>query len=354
MRFGKRLLPLLLAVVILQVLFRFGLPFVWGGFPGFWSFENQLDIAQRISVNSILALGMTLTILIGGIDLSVGAVVALVGTTTVYLLGLGAPQAQSLWQLAMAVAAGLGVAGLFGTFHGVCAATTRMPPFIITLATMWIARGAALRFNEGRPMPIPDHQTAFLLLGNGRMRDLLPGFLYEPLKASNDAGSKIGMFLYQNVAGIPIPVLVMTAIFIVAAVLLHRTRFGQHLYAIGGNREAARYTGIPLVRREVAVYVICSLLAGVAGMIHTSQLYSAQPASGQGFELDAIAAAVVGGTSFSGGVGTMGGTLIGAIIIGILDKGLNQAGVHYSFQYMVKGLVILVAVYIDVRRQGKK
>jgi ribose transport system permease protein len=157
------------------------------------------------------------------------------------------------------------------------------------------------------------------------------------------------------VAGtVPIPVVVMGVLFLLAAVLLHRTRFGQHLYAIGGNREAARYTGIPLARREVGVYVICSLLTGVAGMIHASQLYSAEPASGVGFELNAIAAAVVGGTSFTGGIGTMGGTLIGAIIIGILDKGLNQAGVHYSFQYMVKGLVILAAVYLDVRRQAKR
>jgi ribose transport system permease protein len=322
---GKRLLPLLLAVVVLQLLFRFGFPGVWGGLPRFWGFENQLDIAQQISVNAILAFGMTLTILIGGIDLSVGALVALVGTTTVCVLGFGDPQAQSAWQLVVAVSAGLGVAALFGTFNGVCAATTRMPPFIITLATMWVARGAALRFNEGRPTHVPDQETVFLALGNGRV-----------------AGT------------VPIPVVVMGVLFAVAAVLLHRTRFGQHLYAIGGNREAARYTGIPLVRREVAVYVICSLLTGVAGMIHASQLYSAEPASGVGFELNAIAAAVVGGTSFTGGIGTMGGTLIGAIIIGILDKGLNQAGVHYSFQYMVKGLVILTAVYLDVRRRGKR
>lgn len=325
MRVGKRLLPLLAAVVILQVLFRFGLPGVWTGIPRFWDFENQLDIAQQISVNAILAFGMTLTILIGGIDLSVGAVVALVGTTAVYFLGLGGAEAQSVLTLLIAVAAGLGVAAVFGAFNGLCAATTRMPPFIITLATMWVARGAALRFNEGRPMHVPEQQTLFLALGNGRV-----------------AGT------------VPIPVVVMGVLFVLTAVLLHRTRFGQHLYAMGGNREAARYTGIPLVRREVAVYVLCSLLTGVAGMIHASQLYSAEPASGVGFELNAIAAAVVGGTSFTGGIGTMGGTLIGAIIIGILDKGLNQAGVHYSFQYMVKGLVILAAVYLDVRRQSKR
>jgi ribose transport system permease protein len=171
-------------------------------------------------------------------------------------------------------------------------------------------------------MHIPDHQSLFLALGNGRLFGV-----------------------------VPIPVIVMLAVFVFAAVLLHRTRFGQHLYAIGGNREAARFTGIPIVRNEILVYVICSFMAGLAGMIHTSQLYSADPASGRGFELDAIAAAVVGGTSFTGGRGTMYGTLIGAVIIGILNKGLNQDGVHYSWQSIIKGLVILAAVYLDVRRR---
>ena len=143
----------------------------------------------------------------------------------------------------------------------------------------------------------------------------------------------------------------MLLLFAAMAVLLHRTRFGQYAFAIGGNREAARFTGVPLVRVEILVYTICSLLTGAAGMIHASQLYSAEPGSGVGFELDAIAAAVVGGTSFTGGRGTMIGTLIGAVIIGILNKGLNQSGVHFSLQYIVKGLVILAAVYLDVRRR---
>ena len=143
----------------------------------------------------------------------------------------------------------------------------------------------------------------------------------------------------------------MLGAFAFTALLLHRTRLGQRLYAIGGNREAAKYTGIPIERNEIAVYVLCSLFAGLAGIIHSSQLYSAEPSSGQGFELNAIAAVVVGGTSFTGGIGSMPGTLIGGIIIGILDKGLNQAGVHFSLQYVVKGLVILAAVYLDVRRR---
>ncbi len=304
---SRQVLPLLAAIVVLLGLFR-----IW--VPQFLGLENIIDLAQQISVNAILAYGMTLVILIGGIDLSVGAVVALIGTVTVAVLAKAG--------LAIALMAGFGVAALFGAINGLCAARTRMPAFIITLATMLVARGVALRFNEGRPLAVPDSETVFLALGNAR----LFGFL-------------------------PVPVLLMIAAFAVTAVLLHRTRFGQHLYAIGGNREAARFTGIPLARNEVVVYMICSLLAGLAGIIHASQLYSAEPASGQGFELNAIAAVVVGGTSFTGGIGTMRGTLIGAIIIGILDKGLNQAGVHFSLQYIVKGVVVLAAVYLDVRRR---
>ena len=307
MKHVRKLLPLLFAILALLVIFRLCV-------PRFLNPDNLLDLAQQICVNAILAYGMTLIILIGGIDLSVGAVVAVVGTVTVAIL----LQAG----LVAGLLAGLATAMLFGVINGVCAAKTRMPPFIITLATMLIARGAALRFNEGRPLPVPDTQTFFLALGNARLFGVLP-----------------------------VQVLLMLAAFAGTAVLLHRTRFGQHLYAIGGNREAARFTGIPIVRNEIIVYVIGALLAGLAGIIHASQLYSAEPASGQGFELNAIAAVVVGGTSFTGGIGTMPGTLVGAIIIGILDKGLNQAGVHFSLQYIVKGLVIMGAVYLDVRRR---
>ena len=303
----RRLLPLIGAALTLLIGFRF---FV----PGFLDSQNLVDLAQQISVNAILAFGMTLVILIGGIDLSVGAVVALIGTVTVAVLARGG--------LAAGLFAGFAMAALFGTVNGFCAARTRMPPFIITLATMLVARGVALRFNEGRPLAVPDSERLFLALGNARLFGLLP-----------------------------VPVGLMLAAFAFTAVLLHRTRFGQHLYAIGGNREAARFTGIPLVRNEVIVYVICSMLAGLAGMVHASQLYSAEPASGQGFELNAIAAVVVGGTSFTGGIGTIRGTLIGAIIIGLLDKGLKQAGMQFKLQYIVKGLVVLAAVYLDVRRR---
>jgi ribose transport system permease protein len=306
----KQLTPLLVAIVMLMATFR-----IW--VPQFLALDNLVDLAQQISVNAILAFGMTLVILIGGIDLSVGAVVAFIGTLTVWQLPrLG---------LAGAVAAGLAAATAIGMANGICAARTGLPPFIITLATMSVARGAAFQFNEGRPIPVPASQKAFLALGSFRVFGI-----------------------------VPVPILVMGAAFLVTAVLLHRTRFGQHLYAIGGNREAAHYTGISLARNEVAVYAACSLLAGVAGMIHASQLYTGEPSSGQGFELLAIAAVVVGGTSFTGGIGTIPGTFLGAIIIGILNKGLNQAGVHFSLQEIAKGLVILGAVYLDVLRRSRR
>jgi ribose transport system permease protein len=265
---------------------------------------------------------MTLTILIGGIDLSVGRVTALTGTVTVYWLARNGDAPESAVELATALIVGLGAAAIVGSVNGTLAAKSRMPPFIITLAMLMVTRGLALSFNEARPIPVPRPEAAFLAIGNYQILDL-----------------------------VPIPVVVMLAVFFAMVVILHATRFGQHLYAIGGNREAARFAGIATERHEIIVYVLCSTLAGVAGIIQASQLNAAVPAAGEGLELNAIAAAVVGGTSFTGGVGTMHGTLLGAIIIGILNKGLNQAGVHFSLQYLVKGLVILAAVYLDVWRR---
>jgi ribose transport system permease protein len=299
---------LLGAIFVLLAFFAFWVP---GG--RFLTTENLLDLAQQISVNAIIAFGMTLVILIGGIDLSVGAVVALVGVVTVTFLAHG---------LVAGVAMGLLTAAFVGLGNGLLAARTRMPPFIITLGMMLVVRGAAFRFNEGRPLPAPRDAQTFFALGTDR----LGGWL-------------------------PTPVVFMAVVFAITAVLLHRTRFGQHLYAIGGNRDAARFTGIPLGRNEAAVYLLAACCAGVAGVIQASQLFSGEPSSGQGFELNAIAAVVVGGTSFTGGVGSIPGTLLGAIIIGILDKGLNQAGVHFSLQSIVKGLVILGAVFVDARRR---
>jgi ribose transport system permease protein len=321
MRPTKQIVPLLLAIIVLQVLFRFGIPALgWKAAPQLWTLENQINIAEQISINAILAFGMTLTIIIGGIDLSVGAIVALAGTTTVYALGVH--ESQDAVRVALAVSLGLGVAGLFGAVNGLFASRTKMPPFIITLGTMLIAQGIARRFNAGQPIGVPDSETFFLGMGSYRV---------------------FGM--------VPVPVLVMLLLFGLTALPLARFRFGRYAYAIGGNQEAARMSGIPVPRIQVITYLACSLLAGGAGMIHASALRAAEPASGEGFELSAIAAAVVGGTSFTGGRGTLIGTLIGAVIIGTLSKGLNFAGAHYSLQYIIKGAVILAAVYVDVSRR---
>lgn len=315
----RRLLPLIVATAALLLLFGWRV-------PNFLDADNLLDLAQQISVNAILAYGMTLVILIGGIDLSVGALLALAGTTTAFCMVRTANADGTItglgWPLPAAVSAGLGVGLAFGLFHGGVRAWRGLPPFIITLSTMLIARGLALRFNESKPLAIPDSQAIFLQLGNGRIAEWLP-----------------------------VPVIVMLSLYAIMAALLHFTVFGRHLYAIGDSRLAALYSGIRVGRCEVLVYALAGVLTATAGLIHTSQLYSAEPASGQGFELNAIAAAVVGGSSLSGGRGTMTGTLLGAIIIGILDKGLNQAGVHFSLQYVIKGAVILSAVLLDKRKQ---
>lgn len=312
----QRLIPLVLAIGLLLAYFR------WRVGPSFLTEENLIDLAQQVTVNAILALGITFTILIGGIDLAVGSTLALSGTVAVYLLtSVGGSAGGNLRALACIVA-GLGVAATVGLINGLFASRTRMPAFIITLAMMLVARGTALGFNQARPMNVPVEENLFIALGNHR----------------------IGGFL-------PVPVVVLAVVFAVVSLLLHSTRFGQHLYAVGGNRQAARYTGLPIARLELSVYMLSSILAGIGGMIQTSQLYMASPTSGEGYELNAIAAAVVGGTSFQGGVATTYGTLLGAIIFGILAKGLNQEGVHFSQQYVVKGLVILAAVYMDVRRQ---
>jgi ribose/xylose/arabinose/galactoside ABC-type transport system permease subunit len=192
-----------------------------------------------------------------------------------------------------------------------------MPAFIITLATMQMERGAALRFNEGRPMAIPERYDFFLKLGNHRIGDVLP-----------------------------VPVLVMLVLFALAAVLLHRTRFGQQVYAIGGNREAARFTGIPIARVEMLVYVVCSVFAGIAGLINTAQLYSAEPASGVGFELNAIAAAVVGGCSLTGGVGTVPGTVLGTIFLRVVIDAISKVIKTEAeiYEGLIVGVVVVLAV----------
>ncbi|WP_378956114.1 ABC transporter permease [Pelosinus sp. sgz500959] len=278
----------------------------------FFTVDNLLNVARQISINAIISVGMTLVILTGGIDLSVGSIVALTGSITAGLLVGG----QAIFP---AIFMGMLVGALLGLFNGLLITRAEIPPFIATLGTMTVARGLTLVYTEGRP--ITGMEEVFRFLGGGYL------------------------------AGIPVPVIVMVLIFALTYIMLKKTRLGRYIYAIGGNEEAARLSGINTKKILLCVYVLGGLLAGVSGIIMASRLNSAQPTAGISFELDAIAAVVLGGTSLSGGVGTIGGTLIGAFIIGVLDNGLNLLNVSSFYQQIAKGLVILLAVFLDKKRR---
>lgn len=278
----------------------------------FLTVNNLLNVARQISINAIISVGMTLVILTGGIDLSVGSIVALTGSVTAGLLVGG--QA-----IVPAILIGMVVGAVLGLCNGLLITRAEIPPFIATLGTMTVARGLTLVYTDGRP--ITGMEEAFRFLGGG------------------------------YIAGIPVPVVMMVVIFAMAYVMLKKTRLGRYIYAIGGNEEAARLSGINTKKILLSVYVLGGLLAGISGIVMASRLNSAQPTAGASFELDAIAAVVLGGTSLSGGVGTIGGTLIGALIIGILDNGLNLLNVSSFYQQIAKGLVILLAVFLDKKRR---
>ena len=275
--------------------------------------DNLLNVTRQVSINAVISVGMTLVILTGGIDLSVGSILAFAGSITAGLLSGG----QSLIP---AIIVGVVAGAFIGMINGALITRAGIPPFIATLGTMTAARGFTLVYTDGRP--ITGMEEAFRFLGGG------------------------------YIAGIPVPVIIMAVIFLLAHIMLTRTKFGRYVYAIGGNEEAARLSGIGTKKILLSVYTLAGLLAGFSGVIMASRLNSAQPTAGAGFELDAIAAVVLGGTSLSGGVGTVGGTLIGAMIIGVLDNGLNLLNVSSFYQQVAKGVVILLAVYVDKKRKG--
>jgi ribose transport system permease protein len=292
---------MLLGLILLSMLFA-------SISPQFLTASNALNILRQISINAIIALGMTFVILTGGIDLSVGSVVAASGCATVIVLTQGAP----LWA---GVLVGLAVGVVLGLINGVLIARAGLPPFIVTLAMLTIARGLAYVYTDGRPTIYDD--PAFSEIGNG------------------------------YIGPVPVPVVITLVWFIVCAILLYRTRFGRHVYAIGGNREAARFSGIKIPQVITLVYVISGFSAALSGIILASRMSSGQPIAGQGFELDAIAAIVLGGTSLAGGKGKLSGTIIGALVIGVLNNGLNLIQVSFYYQLIIKGLVIVSAVYLD-------
>lgn len=276
----------------------------------FLTARNLLNIARQVSINAIIAAGMTFVILTAGIDLSVGSVLAFSGAIIAGLLAAGRP-------LLLCLGAGLLLGALLGVINGLIVTRGGVQPFIATLAMLTIARGATLVYTDGRPITgLPD---AFVWLGAG------------------------------DIGPIPVPVLIMGAVFLGAYVVLTQTVLGRYVYAIGGNEEAARLSGVNVTFYKTLAYVISGALAAVSGIILTARLNSAQPTAGGGYELDAIAAVVLGGTTLAGGEGSIAGTLLGAFIIGVLNNGLNLLNVSSFYQQVVKGVVILLAVLLDRR-----
>ncbi len=277
--------------------------------------KNMFNILRQNASNLFLATGMTMVIILGGIDLSVGSVIALSGVVAAgCVVNFGLPEAVGF-------AAAILVGALVGLFNGFIICKTDIPPFIVTLASMNITKGIALVLTGGAPIRCMTDAFKF------------PGAGY--------------------VGPVPTPVILMIIIFIIAAMLINKTQFGRHIYAVGGNVQAAKFSGISVEKVKFIVYAYTGVMAGIAGVVIASRLYSGQPTAGDGAEMDAIASVVVGGTSMSGGSGRIGGTLIGVLIIGVLNNGLNLMGVDSNFQYIVKGLVILLAVYVDFLRNKK-
>ncbi len=289
---------------------------LWILSPHFLTVSNLLNVAQQTSINAIIAVGMTFVIITAGIDLSVGSLLAFSGVVLASTLHAGIP-------LPFAILVGLGTGLVCGLVNGLLITLGRLPPFISTLGMMSVARGAALLYTHGRP--ISGFSESFRFLATG------------------------------EVFHMPAPVAIMVGVYTIAHFLLNSTKLGRYTYAIGGNEEAAILSGVNVRFYKTAVYGLCGALSGLAAIILTARLNSAQPIAGIMYELDAIAATVIGGTSLMGGEGTVLGTLIGALIMGVLRNGLNLLGVSSYIQQIVIGSVIILAVLMDVglKKQSK-
>lgn len=283
--------------------------------PSFRGLGNIENIVQQISVNGILAIGMTLVIITAGIDLSVGSVLALCAVVaTSFAKANDAGQAYHALIVPLAMGVGTGLA--CGIVNGVLIAKRRLAPFIVTLGMMTVAKGLALVYAHGRPEI--DLSTAYDAIGDGLAG---PG----------------GIVMAVTLAGI---------------FILHFTRFGRYVYAVGGNELAAKVSGVNTDRVLIGVYAIAGALAGVAGIVESSRVMSGSPSAGEGYELNAIAAVVIGGTSLSGGIGSMAGTIVGVLIIGVMNNGLDLLQVSSYWQQVVKGAIIVCAVLLDKKSRN--
>lgn len=298
----------LIGLVIVMAVF-------WILSPYFLTVSNLMNIAEQTSINAMIAVGMTFVIITAGIDLSVGSIVAFSGVVLAGAMHAEVPEP-------LAVLVGLLIGSMCGLVNGLLISYGRLPPFIATLGMMSVARGAALFYTEGRPLSGFSPEFRFLATG--------------------------------EVLGIPAPVVIMIVIYVVAHFVLNRTKLGRYTYAIGGNEEAANLSGINTRLVKTIIYSLCGLLSGMAAVILTARLNSAQPIAGMMYELDAIAASVIGGTSLMGGEGKISGTLIGAFIMGILRNGLNLLGISSFTQQIVIGSVIICAVLVDMALRKRR
>jgi erythritol transport system permease protein len=324
-------MSLLLLLLKMRTLVALFVVFAFFAFfaPNFLSAENVLIVSKHVALNAFLAIGMTFVIIAGGIDLSVGSIVGLCAMVAGYLmlygmdLGIGWTVMFNTFEICVIV---LVVGAAIGIINGLLITKLNVAPFIATLGTLYVARGAALLSSNGSTFPN--------LTGNSEY-----GTSSFPLVGAG------------NVIGIPVSIWILMAVAILAAYIAARTPLGRHIYAVGGNERGAALSGVNVDRIKIFVYMFSGFCAALVGLIIASQLQAAHPATGETFELNAIAAAVLGGTSMSGGRGRIGGTLVGAFVIGILADGMIMMGVSSFWQTVIKGLVIIGAVVIDQVQQ---
>ena len=283
--------------------------------PVFMTSQNITNILRQISLNGILSIGMSFVILTGGIDLSVGSVIAITGVISGSIMDTGGN-----WFVACIVA--LLCSLICGAINGWLISYVEFQPFIATLSTMTIGRGIALAYSDGKPYTISD--PSFIRIGQG------------------------------NVMGIPIPIILLVIFCIAGLVILNMTTFGRYVFAIGGNKNAAKLSGVRTRRIQLAVYVLSSVCAWMVGLILAARISSGQPTAGESFEMDAIAATSIGGTSMSGGIGSLTGTICGFILLGLLNNSMNLMNINSFYQQIVKGCLIILAVFLDMRTKGKK
>jgi ribose transport system permease protein len=282
--------------------------------PIFLTANNLINVLQQISINAIIAVGMTFVLLLGGIDLSVGAIVAFTGLIMAILM----KSDMNIWA---AILIGLASASILGFINGFLISKFKLPPFIATLGMLSVARGAAYTISNGQPIyTFPD----------------------EFIRIS------------ERIGFIPIPMIIMLLVFLVTWYILKHTKLGRYTYAIGGSETASELSGINVGLYKKLVYTISGICCGISSILLTSKLDAAVPVAAEGYELDAIAAVVIGGTSMMGGEGKLAGTFIGALIIGVISNGLNLLSIPQGPQRMVKGAIIVIAVTIDVLRKNRR